>query len=335
MQNIRVEEAEYRAEQQAKEQALQDYRHGEKNAVEIAEEYRVRAQEQALQSHRLGERYAVEIAEDYEARKQAWLNVVDAARWAGVASVAQAKQESDASLQACFLPTEEAAPKADTISEGVSYLVDAVPGLRKMMAGIMLDGRPFKGGPEVKPLVNSKAMRGWAEWIYTRLGGKSGGVLNELELNQGVVGKSISSLDDAGSIVAKNAVKVTKGTWITAGVASLGINLYDYTIGEHKNEGLGQEFAVSTGVDILAAVGIGLAAAAIVSLAVASAPFTMSAAAVVGTTALVSIGISALFSAPLPIPGHAEPISASDAIKGGLNIGIDKVQSWWQKNSGG
>jgi hypothetical protein len=204
-----------------------------------------------------------------------------------------------------------------------------------MMAGAMLDGRPFKGGPRVKPLVNSDAMGGWAEKLYKFLGGKTGGVLNDLELNQSVVGKSISSLDDAGPIVAENAVKVTKGTAITAGVVSLVTNFYDYEFGEHKDKGLGQEFLVSTLVDALSAVGIGLAAAAIVSLAVASVPFTVSVTAVVGVTVLVGIAISAIFSTPFPIPGYAEPTSASDAIKEKINTGVDHLQSWWQENNGG
>jgi hypothetical protein len=157
-----------------------------------------------------------------------------------------------------------------------------------------------------------------------------------LGLNRGAVGKSISSLDDAGAIVTENGLKVTKGTWITAGVVSLGTNLYDYTIGEHKDIGWeSHEFVVSTGVDILAAVGIGLVAATIVSLAVPLLPVTLSAAAVVGATALIGIGISALVSTPHPIPGYAEPTSVSDAIKGGINTGVDKAQSWWQENFGG
>jgi hypothetical protein len=236
----------------------------------------------------------------------------------------------------CFEPEKKEVPRPDNRAEGVGALQGALQGLRGMMAGLMLDVRPFKGGPKVKPLVNSDAVDGWALKVYEGLWGNEGGVLNELGLNRGSVGKSISSLDDAGAIVAENGLKVTKGTWITAGVVSLGTNLYDYTIGEHKDIGWeSHEFVVSTGVDILAAVGIGLVAATIVSLAVPLLPVTLSAAAVVGATALIGIGISALVSTPHPIPGYAEPTSVSDAIKGGINTGVDKAQSWWQENFGG
>ncbi|MBK7448203.1 MAG: hypothetical protein IPJ47_01775 [Anaerolineales bacterium] len=73
----------------AHEQPMQAYRLGEQNAVEIAEAYEEQVREQTVQAYREGEREAVSIAE------QARLNAVDAARWAGVASVAQAKQESN------------------------------------------------------------------------------------------------------------------------------------------------------------------------------------------------------------------------------------------------
>ena len=69
------------------EQPMQAYRLGEQNAVEIAEAYEAQVREQAVQAYREGEREAVSIAE------QVRLNAVDAARWAGVAVVAQGKQE--------------------------------------------------------------------------------------------------------------------------------------------------------------------------------------------------------------------------------------------------
>ena len=51
--------------------------------------------QKALEAQRAGERNAVSIAEEYKAQEQAKQNAVSAARWAGVASVAQAKQESE------------------------------------------------------------------------------------------------------------------------------------------------------------------------------------------------------------------------------------------------
>ncbi|NWF63033.1 MAG: Ig-like domain repeat protein [Chloroflexi bacterium] len=77
-------------QQKAREQAMQDHRAGEKNAVAIADAYE---SQKAIQSHREGERDAVSIAEAYKAQEQAKQNAVDAARWAGLASVALGKEE--------------------------------------------------------------------------------------------------------------------------------------------------------------------------------------------------------------------------------------------------
>ncbi|MBK6792514.1 MAG: hypothetical protein IPG80_08200 [Anaerolineales bacterium] len=79
---------ENRVTDKEREEAMTAYREGERNAVSIAEEYKSQVREEANLSHREGEREAVSIAE------QARLNAVDAARWAGVASVAQAKENN-------------------------------------------------------------------------------------------------------------------------------------------------------------------------------------------------------------------------------------------------
>ena len=51
--------------------------------------------QKALEAQRAGERNAVAIAEEYKKQEQAKQNAVGAARWAGVASVAKGKQDSE------------------------------------------------------------------------------------------------------------------------------------------------------------------------------------------------------------------------------------------------
>ncbi len=53
--------------------------------------------QKALEAQRAGERNAVSIAEEYKAQEQAKQNAVSAAQWAGVASVAQGRQEVEKS----------------------------------------------------------------------------------------------------------------------------------------------------------------------------------------------------------------------------------------------
>ena len=69
--------------------ALETQRAGERYAEQIVDDYEARVREQAIQAYRDGEQKAESIAE------QARQNAVSAARWAGVASVAQAKQEGE------------------------------------------------------------------------------------------------------------------------------------------------------------------------------------------------------------------------------------------------
>ncbi|MFN8434330.1 MAG: Ig-like domain repeat protein [Anaerolineales bacterium] len=59
------------------------------------ESYAEYESQKSLEAQRAGERDAVAIADAYKAQEQARQNAVDAARWAGVASVALGKQESE------------------------------------------------------------------------------------------------------------------------------------------------------------------------------------------------------------------------------------------------
>jgi hypothetical protein len=94
------------------------------------------------------------------------------------------------------------------------------------------------------------------------------------------------------------------------GTSLLG-NLWDYTLGEHHEEGLGREFLVSTGVDTLLAVATGVAAAVTVAMLSLSLP-------VWGTVALVSI-------LGLGIGLALEQIGVGDWLKDQLNAGLGAV----------
>jgi hypothetical protein len=127
-------------------------------------------------------------------------------------------------------------------------------------------------------------------------------------------------------------LKVTKGTWITAGVVSLATNTYDYGWGEYKDKGWGShEFVVSTVVDTAVAVGVGLAAAAIVAAVVTTAPVTLlGAAAVLGATAILGVGLGFAINIPVSLPGASTPTSLPDTAKNLINTGIDNMQTRWQ-----
>ncbi len=86
--------------------------------------------------------------------------------------------------------------------------------------------------------------------------------------------------ESIGSSLVKGSVG--KSNILISLVASVGVNLYDYGLGEHKDEGIGsQEFWVSTGVDFGTALFIGAAAA------------TAVAAVAIGATALFGIVVEA------------------------------------------
>ncbi|MBK9779917.1 MAG: hypothetical protein IPP55_07690 [Anaerolineales bacterium] len=115
----------------AHEQPMQAYRLGEQNAVEIAEAYEAQVREQTVQAYREGEREAVSIAE------QARLNAVDAARWAGVASVAQAKEESEKEKPWWAWDTIQANFR-DTMTSREDWMNRAIGALPKVKDAILL-----------------------------------------------------------------------------------------------------------------------------------------------------------------------------------------------------
>jgi hypothetical protein len=89
---------------------------------------------------------------------------------------------------------------------------------------------------------------------------------------------------------------LSKGSLIVSALATIGINLYDYGLGEHKDEGIGsQGFWVSTGVDSGLAVGTGVAAALVVgvalSLGIIAAPAALVLVAVVGVVASIGLDL--------------------------------------------
>jgi hypothetical protein len=106
------------------------------------------------------------------------------------------------------------------------------------------------------------------------------------------------------SAVSRSSVLFALGT-------SLLGNLWDYTLGEHHEEGLGREFLVSTGVDTLLAVATGVAAAGIVAVMGLSLP-------VWGTVAAVSI-------TGLAIGFALDQIGVSDWLKDRLNARLEAV----------
>jgi len=109
-----------------------------------------------------------------------------------------------------------------------------------------------------------------------------------------------------------------KASLVVSAVASLGTNLYEYGLGEHKDKGIGsQEFWVSTGVDFGLSISIGLFAAAFVvgvaaaTGAVVAAPVLLVATPIVG----VILGVG------------AEIAGVAPTMKDGLNEFIDVCES--------
>jgi hypothetical protein len=94
------------------------------------------------------------------------------------------------------------------------------------------------------------------------------------------------------------------------GTSLLG-NLWDFTLGEHHEEGLGREFLVSTTSDFLLAMATGVAAAGIVVAMGLSLP-------VWGTVAAVSvIGVAIGFA--------LDQIGVGDWLKSQLNAGLEAL----------
>jgi hypothetical protein len=124
----------------------------------------------------------------------------------------------------------------------------------------------------------------------------------------------------------RNLARGARGTIGVGLVTSLAGNLYDYTIGTRRSEGLGREFAVSTGVDLLLTVGSGLAAAGTVAFGAAAlaAAFAITAPvwATIAATAIAGLGIGILLDATGVGAGLKRSVNAGfDALPGILSNG--------------
>jgi len=105
-------------------------------------------------------------------------------------------------------------------------------------------------------------------------------------------------------------------------IASVAANAYDYTLGEHRGEGLGRGFWVSTGVDFAVSVGTGLAAASLVAGGVALlglAGITAPLWAAVAGTAIVGAGVTYIL----------DRTGAVDALKDRVSQGLDAWLGVW------
>jgi hypothetical protein len=116
-------------------------------------------------------------------------------------------------------------------------------------------------------------------------------------------------IEDVGENRISRAVSRSSVLFLV-GTSLLG-NLWDYTLGEHHEEGLGSEFLVSTAVDSLLAVATGVAAAGIVAAIGLSLP-------VWGTVAAVSVvGVGIGFA--------LDQIGVGDWLKTQLNAGLEAL----------
>ncbi|MEW6569412.1 MAG: hypothetical protein AB1449_14855 [Chloroflexota bacterium] len=95
-------------------------------------------------------------------------------------------------------------------------------------------------------------------------------------------------------------------------------NLYDYTLGEHRGEGI-RGFLVSTGVDFVMTVGTGLAAAGLVAGIVVTLPFTVPLVATVAGTAIAGVGISWIL----------DRYGVGEWLKKGVSDGFDAWAGVW------
>ena len=119
-----------------------------------------------------------------------------------------------------------------------------------------------------------------------------------------------------GTSLVRSAV--SGSSLIVSGIGSSVLNLYEYGLGEHKEEGIGsQQFWVSTGVDFALSVGIGTGSALVIAgvAAIAAAAFTAAIAApvlVIGA-ALVGLGGSILL----------DIVDVPDSVKSAANEFVD------------
>jgi len=96
--------------------------------------------------------------------------------------------------------------------------------------------------------------------------GTRAGLLSKYGLRGGPYTRSGLGQVGLRQLSLRNLVRGARGTIGFSLVTSVASNLYDYSVGANRGEGLSKEFAVSTGVDLIMSVGTGLAAAAGVAL---------------------------------------------------------------------
>jgi hypothetical protein len=151
-----------RVEEQKKAEAA--IRALEKQHQENLDEMKIAAAIAALDKQEMENKAAIEKAEE---EKQKTLTAIEQKAKEDFHAAEQASYSKDINLsdiacvpppQMCFAPEKQEEKHPNTVAEGASAGWDAIVGLRKMMAGLMLDGRPFRGGPEIKPLVDTDAL---------------------------------------------------------------------------------------------------------------------------------------------------------------------------------
>ncbi len=245
--------------------------------------------QKALEAQRVGERNAVSIAEEYKAQEQAKQNAVDAARWAGVASVAQEQQE------------EENLSEIACVKETTPWLVDQIDN------GITL-GEAAYDADKLKYVVTTEQKN-----TNIRFGAPDVPFGSRTDYFDNTVGEFFDiSSNSYPSGVAKTQIATglvddaIKGSSVLTAVAtSLLANMYEYGNDAENWEEFSdktfekQEFLTSTAVDTILSVLIGLAAAGIVAgivafLGVATAPLWATVLAVAGVSIAISSGVGYL-----------------------------------------
>ncbi len=128
--------------------------------------------------------------------------------------------------------------------------------------------------------------------------------------------------ETVASRVKNGALTVSKSTWITAGLVSLGVNLYQYgkdatSLSDFSDKTLeNRKFWVSTGVDTVLSVAVGVAAATIATAAVAL---------VAGATAPVVATVVVAAVIGFGIGWGLSKLGVPNLIKDTINAGMDKV----------
>jgi len=139
-----------------------------------------------------------------------------------------------------------------------------------------------------------------------------------------MAGEATGSGTTSGSLVAKAVSPFSLG--VTA-LASVGTNLYDYGLGEHKNEGIwSRGFWVSTAVDFVVPIAIGILTAAAVWLVAGAAVAAGAATATVGPVAIVAAAVVAVAASIV-----VEITGASSDIKDAVGKFIDDREEEWER----